>query len=51
MTADVGNLPFAGFMRQSAVQKLSKNIAENQLDLTNQNSLVNIFENALKSIT
>lgn len=51
MTADVGNLPFASFMRQIAVQKLSKNIAENQLDLANQNSLVNIFENALKSIT
>lgn len=51
MTADVGNLPFAGFMRQMAVQKLTKNIAENQLDLANQNSLVNIFENALKSIT
>lgn len=51
MTADVGNLPFASFMRQMAVQKLTKNIADSQLDLANQNSIVNIFENALKSIT
>lgn len=51
MTADVGNLPFAGFMRQMAVQNLSKNIADSQLGLANQNSIVNIFENALKSIT
>ena len=51
MTADVGNLPFASFMRQMAVQKLTKNIADSQLDLANENSIVNIFENALKSIT